>query len=56
MGANVDHGVMVKTTEDHKNGAADRGCVSHLVGLLILAEGLALMVVSVSRLPQGWER
>jgi hypothetical protein len=31
--AHVDHGVEVKTTEDHENRAADRGCVSRLVGL-----------------------
>lgn len=33
-GANVDHGVEVKTTEEHENKAADRGCVSRLVLLL----------------------
>jgi hypothetical protein len=26
-----DHGVEVKTTKDHENRAADRGCVSQLV-------------------------
>ena len=30
-GANVDHGVKVKTTGEHENRAADRGCVSRLV-------------------------
>jgi hypothetical protein len=29
--AHVDHGVEVKTREDHENRAADRGCVSRLV-------------------------
>jgi len=33
--AHVDHGVEVKTTGEHENRAADRGCVSRLVGLLI---------------------
>jgi len=35
-GANVDHGVDVKTTENHVNRAADRGCVSRLVRILVL--------------------
>jgi len=30
-GASVDHGVEVKTTGEHVNRAADRGCVSRLV-------------------------
>ena len=34
-GAHVDHGVEVKTSEDHENRAADRGCVSRLVVLLV---------------------
>jgi hypothetical protein len=33
-GASVDHGVEVKTTKDHDNRAADRGCVSRLVRFL----------------------
>jgi hypothetical protein len=37
--ARVDHGVEVKTTEDHENRAADRGCVSRLVLLLHLVRG-----------------
>jgi hypothetical protein len=32
--ARVDHGVEVKTIGEHVNRAADRGCVSRLVGLL----------------------
>jgi hypothetical protein len=31
VGASVDHGAEVKTTEDHRNRAADRGCVARLV-------------------------
>ena len=31
VGAHVDRGVDVITTEDHENRAADRGCVSRLV-------------------------
>jgi hypothetical protein len=31
-GASVDHGVEVGTTQEHVNRAADRGCVSRLVG------------------------
>ena len=34
-GTHVDHGVEVKAREDHENRAADRGCVSRLVGLLL---------------------
>jgi hypothetical protein len=33
-GASVDHRVEVKTTKDHENRAADRGCVSRLVRFL----------------------
>jgi hypothetical protein len=32
-GASVDHGVDVEVTKGHVNWAADRGCVSRLVGL-----------------------
>ncbi len=40
-GANVDHGVEVKTTEDHENTAADRGgCVSACCAELITCEHL----------------
>jgi hypothetical protein len=35
--ASVDHGVDVEVTEDHVNRAADRGCVSRLVRLIILS-------------------
>jgi len=41
-GASVDHGVEVQTTQEHENRAADRGCVSRLVRLLLYA-GLALV-------------
>ena len=32
-GASVDHGVEVRARKGHVNRAADRGCVSRLVGL-----------------------
>ncbi len=45
-GPHVDHGVEVKTTEEHENRAADRGCVSRIVLLLVVPSNYFAGVVT----------
>jgi hypothetical protein len=42
--ARVDHGVEVENRERHVNRAADRGCVSRLVGLSYFGGGGETMI------------
>ena len=39
-GACVDHGVGVVITENHRNWAAGRGCMTRLVGFVFILVGL----------------
>ena len=46
-GASVDHGVEVECRKRHENRAADRGCVSRLVGLLHFVDASCALHLSI---------
>ena len=45
-GASVDHGVDVKTTGEHVNRAADRGCCVSTCSALIISEIIAVWALA----------